>query len=248
MKAAQQTSEYSKFKLLEGNRPISHVHLMRLKKSIELNNLLHLRPILVDKNYMVIDGQHRLKAAEALSIPIYYQMGGEISDEEMVAINGTNKSWNNIEFFNFYYKKGYKEYLKFNDICEEVGLPVSLMLHYVIQINKGRGSENDIRDSVRAGTLEMKSFDISIEKLLNLKKINNLIHRISQTASRVTKNIRWMRAVILFINREDVDIETFMRKLELNVEKIRPCTTVGDYSALLLAVYNYRNSHPISMI
>lgn len=49
------TYDLNVFKILEGNRNINLLHVERLVKSIEENGFLKM-PIIVNKNYEVIDG------------------------------------------------------------------------------------------------------------------------------------------------------------------------------------------------
>ena len=57
------TYDLSIFKILDGNRNINLGHVERLVKSIEENGFLKM-PIIVNDNFDVIDGQHRLMAAK----------------------------------------------------------------------------------------------------------------------------------------------------------------------------------------
>ncbi len=66
-----ETTKYSLFKLLKGNRPIKKVNLANIIASMKMNNFLHLNPILVTSNMEVLDGQHRLKACEELGVKVY---------------------------------------------------------------------------------------------------------------------------------------------------------------------------------
>ena len=65
------TYDLNVFKILEGNRNINLLHVERLVKSIEENGFLKM-PIIVNKNYEVIDGQHRLEAAKKSKSMVYY--------------------------------------------------------------------------------------------------------------------------------------------------------------------------------
>ena len=56
------TCDLGIFKILEGNRNINLGHVERLVKSIQENGFLKM-PIIVNDDFEVIDGQHRLMAA-----------------------------------------------------------------------------------------------------------------------------------------------------------------------------------------
>ena len=48
--------------------------IKNLMQSISYRNLLAWRPIIVTKNFLVIDGLHRLEAAKRLGVEIYYEV------------------------------------------------------------------------------------------------------------------------------------------------------------------------------
>ena len=83
----QRTTTLDKFKLKKGNRFINEAHVKALIDSIKKHNLLHLQPIIVDTNMNVIDGQHRLKAAERLQVPIYYVIAADVSFDDIILGN-----------------------------------------------------------------------------------------------------------------------------------------------------------------
>ena len=64
------------------NRPIDPRHLAEAGCSDQEKNLLRDNPIAVDHNGCVVDGQHRLKAAEQLGVPIYYQFTVDMTIED----------------------------------------------------------------------------------------------------------------------------------------------------------------------
>lgn len=66
------TTNYDKFKIHPYGRKISKKHVNRLVDSISRENHLDSSPILVNLNFEIICGQHRLMAAKKLGVPIYY--------------------------------------------------------------------------------------------------------------------------------------------------------------------------------
>ena len=59
-----ETTDYDIFKGIVGNRKVEKKHVEMLTGAIDRNNLLNVRPIIVNEEMMVIDGQHRLEAAK----------------------------------------------------------------------------------------------------------------------------------------------------------------------------------------
>jgi len=119
MGIVQTTGNYKLFKLDHRNRPIDTKHLIRLHDAVEKKNLLREYPILVDRNMQVIDGQHRLKVAESLSIPIYYIISDRVTIEDVAATNSNTLRWTSHQYLHHWCATGNLEYLKLQRFCEK---------------------------------------------------------------------------------------------------------------------------------
>lgn len=121
----QSTTDYSLFKTLSGNRPIYLGHLNNLVDAIREKNLLATSPIIVNDNMEVVDGQHRLKAAMKLKVPIYYIVlkGGNLSEVQL--LNTNSRNWTTDEFLESYVKRGYKDYKYLKDYAEKHGFSIA---------------------------------------------------------------------------------------------------------------------------
>jgi len=87
------TRQYGIFRFDPANRPIDPKHLGELIEAIQEENLLHLFPIIVSRNFVVTDGQHRLRAAEFLNLPIYYIISDRMRQEHARKLSKLNKNW-----------------------------------------------------------------------------------------------------------------------------------------------------------
>lgn len=84
------TNDFSRFKILEGNREIGLIGF--IKKQIQKYGYLWL-PILVNEHWEVIDGQHRLEACRELGIPIHYIKQPGLRLEHCQALNAGRRNW-----------------------------------------------------------------------------------------------------------------------------------------------------------
>lgn len=66
------TTDYGLFKIAKFNRSINKGNVERLVELNKTENNFNLFPIVVDKDFTVIDGQHRLEACKKLKAPVYY--------------------------------------------------------------------------------------------------------------------------------------------------------------------------------
>lgn len=105
------STRYSMFRFDPQNRPINEDHLAKLHDSVVRKNLLREFPILVDENFTIIDGQHRLRVAESLGVPIYYIVSSKVSMDDIVMTTDNVSKWENSDYLHRWCAKGKADYL-----------------------------------------------------------------------------------------------------------------------------------------
>ncbi len=111
----QSSVNYRQFTFDKRNRPINPEHLERLYDAVSEKNFLQEFPILVDRNMVVIDGQHRLRVAEALGVPIYYLVSDRISIDDVPATVQVVGKWRPMDYLHSWCAAGKIEYIKLRD-------------------------------------------------------------------------------------------------------------------------------------
>lgn len=122
------TTEYKMFKTVKGNRPPLPYHIRTLANSIARKNLLSKNPIIVNKDMAVIDGQHRLAAAQELKVPIYYMVEDDASLAEVQMLNSANRAWYLWDFLNSYASVGNQHYITLREFVIDNKLPITVAL------------------------------------------------------------------------------------------------------------------------
>ena len=116
---AEKTTNYKMFRYYNSNRDVNQGHLKKIAKSIAIHpELLPTRPILVDKKFNIIDGQHRFEACKQLKLPVYYEVFEEGKDENAITLNIDSRPWTLDDYAKFYATKGNKHYKKFLEAME----------------------------------------------------------------------------------------------------------------------------------
>lgn len=111
-----ETYNYSIFKYIDTNRKINNSLVQKLIVSIQSIGYIKARPIIVDKNMTIIDGQHRFEACKRLNIPIHYETSSVDMTKAMIALNMNQQIWKLNEYVESYAKQGiycYKYVLTF---------------------------------------------------------------------------------------------------------------------------------------
>lgn len=113
-----ETVNYKQFKHYESNRLKSEAHIAYLMEDPTFAKNFIKFPMRVNKDLFVIDGQHRLEAAQRLGVPVFYRIDTEATEEDMVLCNERQKNWVLRDFIHF---NSYKSptYFFLKDVLEK---------------------------------------------------------------------------------------------------------------------------------
>lgn len=236
------TDDLTIFKKAEGNRKIDPTNLKKIINSIKINNMLELRPLTVNKNMEIIDGQHRLEAAKALGVPVYYEIIVESTAEDMILLNNAQKSWGMEDYVRFYASRGDENYIRVLDLAKKYDCTSGQILSMA-----GRSGGNSfIR--VRKGRLDfemVENEDKIKQKMWQYQQTSEFIRSKTFDGLDYTCRITFKRALFSLFENPEFDFSVFMHKLQINISKMHSCTMLSQYIQLLKDIYNYKNENPI---
>lgn len=209
-----ETRDYSKFNLIDSNRPISKLHIEKLKKSITEFGYFKSKPITVTPKYKIIDGQHRFMACKELKIPVQYEVDNMPMDKAMVQLNTTSVVWRQDEFIHHYSKlkiDGYSELLEFME-STKYGVTNCLAIFTGNQFKA-----KNVKDG---------------EPLVKGNKIEEIVDFIEFLRGKVAffQTGIFIRAIIYFFNDPTTD-RKHIERLKSNVYGIIQCATNTQYTA-----------------
>lgn len=225
----EKETNYNKFKFFEFNREISQAHVEKIKKSIKENGYLHSKPITVNKDFYITDGQHRFIACKQMNLPIFYVVEDCTDNKLIINLNATNKNWT------------MKDYVKFYAISEQKQdfirlLTTSNMLNVsildVLTLSGFKQGENTT-NKVRTGTLVFTDDNAN-------KAYYNL-----QFVKKVLENIRFPYSVRIARGILDLDLLKNYSRDRLLVQtlnystKAYKCQSYIDYTNMFIEIYNY---------
>lgn len=237
------TKDYSIFKKHENNRAIDPFNLKKIVASLKIQNLLEFRPILIDANYRIIDGQHRLEAAKQLELEVYYQVNQESTHEDIVLLNSNQKKWLQEDYVNYYISRGNLEYKKLKDYAIQKGLPIA----EVLSMTKWKSTEQS--SEVRVGTYKFPDADYLSTMNITLDKLSDIIRILDKYILSNKKFIsgrKFKRALLAFLKNPEVDFQTFLSKITLKVDVVKACADTYAYYNMFKDIYNWKNQNPLS--
>jgi hypothetical protein len=241
----EKTIKYSQFKFIRGNREIKEHHVLAVKAWIESRNLLEYRPILVNEKMEVIDGQHRLKAAERLGVPIFYTIQKGATGQDVIAYNTGNLKWTREDSLNYFLKEGNENYIAFFNFMNKHKLIINTTMDIFSNFDSFSGED------FLTGKIVWPHPDI-------VKKVEERHFKVAQIIDYLNANvpggklekkylygISVARTLRSFFANEAVDYDTFLTKLKYNLDKVHPCARQRAYSLMWLNIYNWKNKNPL---
>jgi hypothetical protein len=233
------TKEYGKFVLRTDNRAkIDSAHVKALVKSIQGKNMLQYRPIMINEKWEVIDGQHRLKAAEKLGVEIYYEMNKNLEAQDIILINN-QKSWGIADYLNFYCAQGNQEYIKLKEFMTSNNLNLKVAL--ILSLGSSLSKRQVFKNGDYVFNEEMK--DSCLEKCWDtiefIQKINGF--------SLYTTSAKFWQPLAHLIRHPDFNSEKWFKNLNLFIERVGPKVSSKDYAKMFSDIYNFRNDAKIDI-
>ena len=239
------TKNYDLFKKHEANRSIDQCNLQKIINSIRAKNLLKFRPILVDENFKVLDGQHRLEAAKVLDVEIWYQINESSTDEEIILLNAHQKNWTIEDYLNFHVSKGHPEYIKILEYCKKNNMKFKHFQTILYTFNAGNSDNSKKFKSGRFTFPEGEYLDRFDKTRSNLQIVLDFLFSLNLSNKDFFKFVTFQRALISFLYIKDLNVEIFLKKLEYNIHKLHPCSDILGYRILFRDIYNWKNQNPL---
>jgi hypothetical protein len=203
--------------------------------------MLALRPILVDEEMRVIDGQHRLKAAENLGVVIYYQVNKNSKTEDIILLNANQKRWGIEDYVLYYCNQGNKEYIRLKRFCEENNIKMNSLFSMFRASGK-------IYHKVRSGDFVFSDYfeETAIkEALVLMEEVMDCISRYRLSDNIFTKSVKFKVGLMAFLLNRDLDMSVFLKKLSIKISSLKPCVNTNDYILMFTDIYNWKNRDPI---
>lgn len=222
----KKTKDYDLFQEITSNREVNPKHVRKLMAEIQRKNLLHVNPILVDDKMQVIDGQHRLAAARALGVEIYYLEDGSIQKEDIALLNSNKRNWSLMDYINYHgaeKRPGFDVLSKF--IIQNPAMTVSTAIKLLSPDNR-RSTEQ-----IREGNINVSNLHQAVEIASFCKWLRN--HYDAAYEDRIVMAIRKLWEA------EGFDEEQLVAKIEGQPRSLVPVINAKQAVEMFTEIYNY---------
>lgn len=238
------TKDYSKFKPLHGNRSLNLGHIRRLTESMKSSHLIC--PIIVNENYEIIDGQHRLTISKDLGLPVYYIMVTGYGLREVQVFNSNTSTWTKKDYLESYCQMGLRPYLQFKQFMNQFpSFPIvacGQILMDRVRIEKQLGTKH-------TGLFHSKEFEEGKLVIADLVKATHTAKKIMDFAPFYKGYNRksFVACMIDLFKNKNYNHDTMIKKLKSCPTKLVNMPDAVSYKLLLEEIYNYKNRNQVSL-
>ena len=218
------TKDYSLFKFFNYNRAIKRANLKEIKKAIQKRGLI--MPILVTKDFKVIDGQHRLLALQELGMEVHYVIAHNYISNDVEEVNNVGSNWDIRARVNNLAEHGNVNFIELLNMYKEWGHTFS------------EGTINDAFLKIgMISSTAIRNKTYTIHKNLGIEVLENAII-MSEIVPKATQN-KFVRALkSLMVSNTNFDIDTLRYKAENR--RLNVYNNENEIKEEIIEVYNYR--------
>jgi hypothetical protein len=225
-----ETNDYSKFGFFPYNRQTDLAKIDKISKSIEEHGFLV--PILVNQDFLIIDGQNRLQAAKNINKALTYIQISLDYDKAPFVISSLNRSssiWRIEDYFNMWENLGREDFIRARNFMKHNKIKFSEFERVVFY----NGSSREVMKKGNPWFSELKQKETQdfFNKFFSILNFNSRTKEFSDD-----KNFRF--AVIKLLVNKSYNHKRFMEKLKNHSSFIVECKSSFSYSVILEDIYN----------
>jgi len=232
-----ETKDYSIFKFREDNRLVNANHVKKLAKRMSENGWLSTSVVTLNGSGDVIDGQHRVKAAMSVGVPIRYKVSRGAGTDEMTEMNTLQKNWSPFDHLHKFVVRGNPNYVTFDNFVKE--FPMFKYTEIAMLLN-------NTLSTIKRDTFESGEYVVKNEK--KAREWANYILELKPYFEKYYTKAIFVRAFIKIIsNKKEFVFDEFLHKVKLRPNKLVPCGTVEQYVEMIEDIYNYKRGSKVNL-
>lgn len=232
-----ETTDYSTFKFREDNRSIDSNHVKKLSKKMKERGWLSTSVVTINELGFIIDGQHRVKGAMVVGVPVRFKVTTGSGTDEMTEMNTLQKNWSPFDHLHKYVTRGNENYLMFDKFVKNY--PMFKYTEIAMFLNNSMTSIK--RDTFESGNYVVKNYELG-------EKWANFILELQPYFEKYYNKSIFVRSMIKIIsNKPEFSFDEFLHKVKLRPNMLKPCGTVDQYVETIEDLYNYRRSNKVNL-
>lgn len=234
------TTDYSKFKKLEGNRDVTEQRKMRIRRSVEANGQIF-TVVICNEKLQIIDGQGRVEVFKEMGLPVSYVIVPGLTARDCAVLNATTTVWKLDDYIAMYCSQNIKPYIMLRDLLDRhknVSLnSVGYALTQVSSSGSGYNKGTGFNAMVKEGTLDINESEFAYAE----KKITYAERFLAGFGKSGRKECLMSAAIFAYgvIPDREMLVDKWDKYSRLKSIE-RPIATITDALSMMEACYNYK--------
>lgn len=237
-----ESTEYSRFKFLTGNRELNEQKINQIIKDINSGiDVLKYYPLVVREKgdrLEIDDGQHRFYISKHLRRPVYYIIAPE--DRKLVdiaKINSNTEKWKVKDFIHCYVQQGNPHYIQLSEFMEKYEISATLAMKLLEAGEPGYGGGGrDNAQKFQRGEFEVKCYDEAVKLTESCQRFKDF---------KNWKSANFFVAVNRILKAGKVTIDELGKKYDSYKDELTEQPGPKEYAANLEMIYNKRRQERV---
>lgn len=218
-----ETINYENFSCDKKNRPVSEEKIHFFMKQFKQGKFFMKEfPVIADKQFVILDGQHRYEAVKRMELPLYFRFADTLSLESVIDVQ-INAGWTTKDYLHAFIQQNNMNYIILNRFISRYKLSMSV----AVMLLSGDNSGGLKRTGFYEGTFKVKNEERAHEQAKAINEIGEMalnLHRdrcfcIAMIKvmehpefeeKRLTEQITKYRSLVL----RQVSVEGYIRNME----------------------------------
>lgn len=233
----QRTKDYSLFKIRDDNRKIRNGKVVKLHRSMRNKGWAPGSYVVVNKDFEIIDGQHRYLAASSLGIPITFVMEIKATGDTIRTLNTNQDSWTKREHLDGFVRDGNPDYIKLDEFMRDY--PDLNFTECLMLCNNSTASIG--RETFENGQYTVSNMSLAREwadQIMSLKPLFPVGYNRSIFVRALVK---------LFTRKPEFKFNEFYHKLKIRPQSIHLCGNVQQYIDMIEDIYNHYRKEKVNL-
>lgn len=231
----QFTKDYDRFVFGDDNRDTQRPHVKELIGSMERNGFLKSKAISVQRipgssKLKVVDGQHRLLAAQELGIQVWFKIDDSITDDALPDMQ-IAKKWTPEDYLKHFLAKGKPNFNMLSALSAQFP---KVAISSIVLLLRGGVSEEKYMDDFRAGKIKISHLKQATEALQLATDLENIYHH------HWVHGRTFLSAFIQILALPGYDHKMMLHKLKMRSEEFTQMMSEEGYFKMFDKIYNYK--------
>ena len=259
--SVRMTTDYAQFKYIPGNRSMNQSNINAITNEILQHG--QQQPIIVNEQYQIIDGQHRLEACKNLKIAVQYIKRKGATIEDVISTNIVGKKWTIEDYLNRFATEGKQDYidlLEFVEVAKSKGFSASTAVviargvhlndvYYMYDDGKIRGSGGRIQKTAKRLYNAGNGIKLGLFKMPNKDDAHKRLNQIVAFNEWSFYNkVSFVNAINQCMRIKEMDFNRLLQSARKYQRRFTNEATTENFIQMFEEIYNWRRHNKLPIV